>query len=178
MHVLAIDPGNEESAWVVYQLYGNGRGVPVAFAIEPNEAVRKRFGAYESDDAFKFPIDYLAIEMVASFGMAVGREVFETVRWIGRFEEAWNSRHESMGPPAIMVYRSEVKMHLCGNNTAKDSNIRCALVDRYGPGKEKAIGKKATPGPLYGISNDVWSALAIAVTWSDKFAASTLAVAG
>lgn len=29
-----------------------------------------------------------------------------------------------------------------------------------------AIGRKASPGPLYGISRDVWSALAIAVTYS------------
>jgi hypothetical protein len=29
-----------------------------------------------------------------------------------------------------------------------------------------AIGRKASPGPLYGISRDVWSALAIAVTYA------------
>jgi hypothetical protein len=29
-----------------------------------------------------------------------------------------------------------------------------------------AIGRKAAPGTLYRISNDVWSALAIAVTYS------------
>jgi hypothetical protein len=29
-----------------------------------------------------------------------------------------------------------------------------------------AIGRKAAPGPLYGMSCDVWSALAIAVTYS------------
>lgn len=29
-----------------------------------------------------------------------------------------------------------------------------------------AIGSKAAPGPLYGISRDVWSALAVAVTYA------------
>ena len=29
-----------------------------------------------------------------------------------------------------------------------------------------AIGRKAAPGPLHRISRDVWSALAIAVTYS------------
>jgi hypothetical protein len=28
-----------------------------------------------------------------------------------------------------------------------------------------AIGRKASPGPLFGIANDLWSALAIAVTY-------------
>jgi hypothetical protein len=36
------------------------------------------------------------------------------------------------------------------------------MIDRFGPGKEKAIGRKATPGPLYGVKKDIWSALAIA----------------
>jgi hypothetical protein len=31
-----------------------------------------------------------------------------------------------------------------------------------------AIGRKAAPGPLYGISRDVWSALAVAVTYADR----------
>jgi hypothetical protein len=29
-----------------------------------------------------------------------------------------------------------------------------------------AVGRKANPGPLYGISRDVWSAIAIAVTYT------------
>ena len=29
-----------------------------------------------------------------------------------------------------------------------------------------AIGRKAAPGPLYGISRDMWSALAIEVTYT------------
>jgi hypothetical protein len=33
-------------------------------------------------------------------------------------------------------------------------------------GGSAAVGRKASPGPLYGISRDVWSALAIAVTYS------------
>lgn len=37
--------------------------------------------------AFPGP-DGVVIGQIESFGMAVGREVFETVRWAGRFEEA------------------------------------------------------------------------------------------
>src|SRR3990167_6090451 len=60
--------------------------------------------------------------------------------------------------------------HLCHDSRAKDGNIRAALIDRFGPGKDRAIGRKATPGPLFGVSSDVWSALAIAVTFTDTHA--------
>ena len=32
-------------------------------------------------------------------------------------------------------------------------------------GKDKAIGSKREPGPLYGFKADLWSALALAVTF-------------
>jgi hypothetical protein len=104
----------------------------------------------------------LAIEMVASYGMAVGATVFETCVWSGRFIERWLVS-DKRRPEPVRVYRKEVKIHLCGSMRAKDANIRQALIDRYG-GKESAIGKKANPGPLYGMSGDCWSALAVAIT--------------
>ena len=70
-----------------------------------------------------------------------------------------------------MVYRHEVKLHLCGSARAKDANVRQALIDRFGPGKELAIGRKAAPGPLYGMTGDCWAALGVAVTDADQRAA-------
>jgi len=67
------------------------------------------------------------------------------------------------------ISRRAVKLHLCGSARAKDANIRQALIDRYGG--SAAIGRKAAPGPLYGVSKDVWSALAIAVTYQQELAA-------
>jgi len=63
-----------------------------------------------------------------------------------------------------MLPRRAVKLALCGDSRAKDANIRQALIDRFGG--SAAIGRKTAPGPLYGISRDVWSALAIAVTFA------------
>jgi hypothetical protein len=93
-----------------------------------------------------------------SYGMAVGAEVFDTVLWAGRFAEA------ARRVPVVMLPRRAVKLALCGDSRAKDANIRQALLDRFGG--SAAVGRKAAPGPLYGISRDVWSALAIAVTYS------------
>ena len=147
--ILAIDPGNTESAYVVM----TDAGQVSWFGKLPNEQLLAL-------DVLVHGKHDLAIEMIASYGMPVGREVFETCVWIGRFVEA----HKN-GPHAL-VYRRDVKLHLCGQARAKDGNVRQALIDRWG-GKGKAIGKKATPGPLYGISADVWQALAVAVTFAD-----------
>jgi hypothetical protein len=150
MRVLAIDPGPVESAWV---LYDPATKTPVSWAKESNDRVRARV-------AQDFLIKTVEIEMIASYGMAVGAEVFETCVWIGRFMETWRCRRAK---EAGRVFRKDVKLHLCGSPRAKDSNIRQAIIDRFG-GKEKAIGKKATPGPLYGMKADCWAALAVAIT--------------
>ena len=146
--ILAIDPGYERSAWI---RIGDG---PTDFGIDPNENVVRGLRA-----GF-LAADLVVIEKVEGYGMPVGVEVFETVRWAGRFEEACHP------VPVERLGRKAIKIALCGSTKAKDPNIRQALIDRYG-GKDRAIGRKASPGPLYGISADVWAALAVAVAWAD-----------
>lgn len=146
--LLAIDPGNVESALVNYD---TELARPVGWWKGANTA------PLVSD--FLESADRLAIEMIASYGMAVGAEVFDTCVWIGRFVERWGE-----GRPSQLVYRRDVKLHLCADSRAKDANIRQALIDRFGPGKDLAIGKKASPGPLYGLTGDCWAALGVAVT--------------
>lgn len=150
MKILGIDPGNEQSAWC--ELVD---GAPRASEKIENA---KLLHALRSDQFAS--ADLLAIEMIASYGMPVGREVFETCLWIGQFIEAWASR----GGAYRLVYRRDVKMFLCESNRANDATIRAALIDRYGPGRERAIGTKRAPGPLYGVKGDAWSALAVALT--------------
>lgn len=159
MNVLAIDPGYEQSAWVAF----DGTRV-IAHAIEANPIVLRRFvddgQAFTVDaDGARVHIQAAVLEQIESFGMAVGREIFETVFWTGRFYEAAILMAERMT-------RKDVKSHLCHSTRATESNIRVALIDRFG-GTERAVGKKKTPGPLYGIKSHEWSALAIAVTWWD-----------
>jgi hypothetical protein len=103
--------------------------------------------------------------------MAVGKEVFETVRWIGRFQQAYRN------PETVMlIYRRDVKLHLCNSAKAKDQNVRQALIDLFAPtgaGKTPQIGTKARPGPLYGVSGHAWSALAVAITAANQIGAVT-----
>lgn len=142
--LLAIDPGTTHSGWVLMR-----DGKPVDGGVVENAEMLGRIEDW--------PWASLAIEMIASYGMAVGKEVFETCVWIGRFVQA-------AGPERVrLVYRRDVKLHLCGNARAKDANIRQALIDLYG-GKAAAIGDKKRPGPLYAVKSHAWAALGVAVT--------------
>lgn len=156
--ILAIDPGTTESGWVILD-----NGLLHASGVFTNEdaieVVASRSGGH-----YPRPCDVLAIEMVASYGMPVGAEVFRTVWWTGRFAESWL---ENGGSDPVEVYRKDVKLHLCGSPRAKDANIRQALIDRWG-GKDAAIGKAKNPGPLYGVKSHAWAALAVAVTVDDE----------
>ena len=150
--LLAIDPGPTESAWLTYDTETR---VPVEWAKQENHDSLVWFGRVASD------CDHLAVEAIASYGMSVGAEVFTTCIWVGRFVERWEDGYGVSLPR--LVYRREVKLHICNDTRAKDANVRQALIDRYG-GKAKAIGLKKSPGPLYGLHGDCWSALAVAIT--------------
>ena len=150
MKILAIDPGTVQSGWVLF----DGQRVLDCGVLKNKEMLDKVFLFYKD-----IP---LAIEMIASYGMPVGREVFETCVWIGRFMQA-----TSYPDMVKLVYRKDVKLHLCGTPKAKDANIRQAVIDMFpktGGGAVPQIGTKAKPGPLYGVSTHVWPALAVAIT--------------
>lgn len=154
--LLAIDPGSEESAWIAYNAVTAGVR---AFAKTPNEELLEMLRAGAAPD-----VGAVVIEWTAPRGMPASAELFETLWWAGRFAEA-------VAPaPVERVKRGVVKRHLCGTTAATDANVRAALIDRFGGvgGKRIAIGLKASPGPLYGVAKDVWSALAVAVTYADQ----------
>ena len=153
--ILAIDPGPQESAWLLLPSIGNRAGLPSYFGISPNPTVLADAAAARGIET----TENIVIERVRSYGMPVGAEVFETCEWVGRFDP---------DETATLMPRKEVCMHLCQSARAKDPNIRQALIDRFGPGKRKAVGLKASPGPLYGVKSHVWSALALAVTYFDQ----------
>lgn len=154
MSILAIDPGPKQSAFVVYD---PAYGIVLDSGILFNDVLLNDL-RYPSTVPHSHPYDAVVIEKVESFGMAVGAEVFETVFWSGRMAEAATV-------PVDRIGRKAVKLALCGTTKAKDTNIRQALIDRFGG--SDAIGRKATPGPLYGIKADMWAALAVAVAYTE-----------
>lgn len=154
--ILAIDPGNIESA---YCIIDKNSYKPIEFAKIENKDLREKL----LEDLKFYPIDTLVIEMIASYGMPVGKEVFDTCVWIGRFMECFKC------PFTYYIYRKEEKMNLCGSMKAKDSNIRQALIDRFATFDFKnGKGTKKNQDFFYGFSKDVWAAYAVGITWLDK----------
>lgn len=151
MKILSIDPGNEFSGYCI---------------IDSETYKPLEFGKIENNELLEIiktkQYDNSAIEMIASYGMSVGKSVFDTCVWIGRFIQALNV-------PYKYIYRRDEKMEICGSMRAKDTNIRHALIDRFAKHDfNSGKGTKANPDWFYGFKADVWSAYAIAVTYIDR----------
>lgn len=159
--LLAIDPGDVQSAFcfIDTETYK-----PLYFAKEDNSIAMTNISSYIEINNDINNVPNVAIEMIASYGMGVGKTVFDTCVWIGRFSE----RLESYGCKINYVYRKDETMNLCGSMRAKDSNVRIALVDRFAKFDYKnGKGTKKNPDWFYGFSADIWAAYACGVTWID-----------
>lgn len=150
--VLAIDPGPVNTA---YALVRRTDRHLYAFGIINNQMLLWHLEKL-------LPAD-VAIEMIASYGMAVGAEVFETCVWIGRIMQ----HLESCGADNIScIFRREVKIAMCGSMQAKDANVRQAIIDSYQANQSNDVTKKG--GSLYKVSKDVWAAIGVALTQISK----------
>lgn len=162
MKILAIDPGNIKSGYVIAEYDEND----ITRILRVGKVENAEMMQIISEVAESAEMDF-AIEMIAGMGMTVGKEVFDTCVWIGRFwERALARNFRAMQ----YIYRREEKLCLCGSARAKDANIRQALVDRYAPGQPNyGKGTKKLPGFFFGFSADMWAAMAVSTTYYDKF---------
>jgi len=150
--VVGVDPGTNQSAFAIF----DGRKV-LQHGIWDNEHLLDGHPLWRRQQVF--------CEMIASYGMAVGASVFETCVFIGRCVQLCKIQ----GGKVTLVFRKDVKLHLCNSMRAKDGNVRQALLDRLGP-----QGTKKAPGPTYGVKSHEWAALAVAVYgWDQIFGRST-----
>lgn len=153
MRILAIDPGNRESGYAVINM---PEFELIEFGKVENESLLAKLILLQQNHSF----DVVAIEMVGCYGMAVGKDVFETCVWIGRF------RQQLFGESITYIYRKDEKMTLCNSMKAKDSNIRQALINRYAKHDFKnGKGTKKNQDVFYGVKADIWQAIAVGVTY-------------
>jgi len=164
--VFGIDPGTTHSGFALL----SEKGRVARSGVLENAALLHYLRKCAGCD----PHLVLAIEWVSSYGMAVGHEVFETCRWVGRFQQAW-----PLPDAAVLIPRVKVKLALCHSARAKDPNVRQALIDLFQPDGRGAcpqIGTRAYPGPLYGVHSHAWSALAVAVVAAGRAAEAESAI--
>lgn len=169
--VVGIDPGPEFTAYAIF----DGQTVIKSEIRKNAEFMLELSRILEQKPTL------VGIEKIASYGMAVGEEVFETCVFTGRileFIDQWNERDYDAGE-AIKYERfkrKEIVQHICRSTRANDANVRAALIDRVGPPTIKKLtprfGKKgqelkpvlaSVPGPTFGVTKDQWAALAVAV---------------
>lgn len=160
-YVIAIDPGNTMSGVCIVR---TDDFKPLWFDKLENKAVMTGIIEHMPEDS-QGNVES-CIEMVACYGMPVGREVFDTCVWIGRFFE---KLRQAFGCTCKRIYREEEKTRLCHSSKANDATIKQALVDRFAYGQSNyGKGTKKEPGWFYGFKADVWSAYAVGVTYIDK----------
>lgn len=146
--ILAIDVGTTETG---YCLIDKETYKPLKFGKISNEELLKIVKEKEYDE--------LVYEEFQSYGMPIGVSTITSITWNGRYIQSALDREKKVS----FVYRKDEKMNLCHSMKAKDSNIRQALIDRFGE-----VGVKKSPGFFYGFKKDIWAAFAVGCTYLDK----------
>lgn len=144
--VIGLDPGNEKSAFV----HWTGKKI-LNKGIHPNEELIKILEySWIADTTAENII--LAIEDMQSIHQKSGKTIIDTLKWAGRFYQAWQGKRE-------WITRDQVKLAL---GVKDDMGIRAVLIQRFG-----APGTKKNPGLTYGLAEHTWAAFAVAVTHLD-----------
>lgn len=137
--ILSIDPSDTRHAWALVapgpQLLAHGRDL-------------------DRDPLPDIGGADVVIEMIASYGMPVGANVFDTCVNIGRLLSRF--------PGARRLTRCEVKLSVCRVTRASDPHVRQAVIDRFGGPAAIRRG-----GALRGVAGDTWAAVAVALAAMD-----------
>jgi len=150
--IVAIDPGPRTSGLVVYDKGNILRAEKAATLDDVRECIQWR-----------------ACEVTSQAGLTVvcertqagppSTQVVLTTEVVGRIQEMCHR----YGIDLHLYYRRQVLQALnCARKGNKDSLVRMACIEMHGGDKATAIGKKASPGPLYGVSSHAWQALGLA----------------
>lgn len=177
MIIIGIDPGPEKSGFC--EIHLRDASIWQAGTLKNQEIRDKLLSERRIID--------VALEMPASYGMAVGATILDTCVEIGRYLQCCQSPFKT-----ALLFRKTIASTLCGQAKAKGPFIRQCIIDMYGEG---AIGgKKCTkckgkgwfgagrlectqcngagwdvpPGPLYNVTTHAWDALAVAIAYAIK----------
>lgn len=155
--LVAIDPGCLVSAVVFW----DGERIEDAWIQENGIVLSTLRRLAESDPGIRTYIEDMSFQ-----GKMAGKEVLDTAKWIGRFQEA--SRGE------LIPWR-KVRAHHTGLSTAKDTQVVAVLKEKYGlpyttevytpfgkKGQPLTPKKRQIPGVTAPLKADLWQAFALA----------------
>jgi hypothetical protein len=144
--VLGIDPGPTVTGWTLY----DGERV-----LEAGESP-----SWGPIGVGLSGVDLVAIEQVQSYGQS-GASLLRTAEVGGAI-----AGRALMSSPVVWVPRQLAlrALDVLGAKGSRDALVRQRLMELHGGSKEAAVGKKASPGPLYGLKGHGWAALAVAYT--------------
>ena len=162
MRVLGIDPGPTTHGAVLYD------------TVERRVVWSDKAATQDQVEAVALEHDWqtfrIVIERPAAMG-AIGSGV------VGHMlDTAWSAGAMS---EALLLHgfivqemtRREVLRHLgvLSGKGAADSRVRAACIaDHEVPGGMPAVGRKGSPGPLYGVSSHAWQALGLVLAFLHK----------
>lgn len=149
MILLCLDPGTAQTAFVVWDTeLDDFTGVHYRMGLPDNSVLIDKLPEILAERK----VDKVAIEMIQSYGMALGKSSFITMLFIGRVMQVIDGfcDYALYGRPTIKGW--------LGGKT--DAQIRASLRERHGDAKK---GEK-----LEGVKKDIWSALALAVALTEN----------
>jgi hypothetical protein len=148
---LGIDPGPKTSGLVVYKLPLVGPGCVLA---SNPKATMLEVRAHIDHHAKMG--DVIVCECTQAGPPST--QVVRTTEVVGRIMERCAFREVELH----LYYRREVLQALaCARKGNKDSLVRLALIELHGGDRASAIGRKKSPGPLYGLSSHAWQAMGV-----------------
>lgn len=160
--VLAIDPGPEKSSWVLW-CPATERVQQGGDQVANGDLETLLSSRDECRTACLCDVAQLVIERpVVLGGHGASAALLETAYWAGVFTGAWP------GDTDLLTYH-RVRSHLTQCGSAKEAQVKQALISRFAPsgfGKE-GKGTVKAPGPFHGVAGHMWSAVAVAVAWCD-----------
>lgn len=153
MTILGIDPGTTESGYAL---------------------IDERYTVLDAGKIDSSVVDHLirmlkpdavSVESLACYGLAVGREVFETAYYIGEYRQVC----KSLDIPCFLYPKPEYGPAITGVRKTTDAVLRQALLLRFGGDKKGQ--------PLFKLkgSSDQRSAFAVAAYHIDKHHSAVLA---
>lgn len=154
--IMGIDPGPEKSGVVIVS---DDRCLsPSYFGHCPNDDV-----LHKGVKPHRVIIEEVVPYYAKKGSMCIGVPLLKTCEATGRFIE----RCDYMDIPCELLTTPTIRTRLCNSRKVGRPEVKQAIYDYYG-GKEVAVGKKNSPGPLYclkGQPDHVWSALAVAMAY-------------